>query len=49
MIDRTKLENFMFDLDEGECNTCGKKCEGHFCCDACEDAYKDFKALIKEL
>ena len=49
MVNREKLENFMFELIEGECNTCGKKCKEYFCSKKCEDAYKGFKELIKEL
>ena len=48
-INRKKLEDFMFELDKGECNTCSKKCKDYFCSKECEDAYKGFKELVQEI
>jgi len=49
MINREKLEEIMFTLDVGECNTCGKKCKKYFCSKPCEEAYEGFKELVKDI
>jgi len=49
MINREKLEEIMFALDVGECNTCGKKCKKYFCSKPCEEAYEGFKELVKDI
>jgi hypothetical protein len=49
MISREQLEKIMFELEKGECNTCGLKCKDYFCSKKCEEAFKELEKKVKEL
>lgn len=48
-INRSKLEEIMFSLVDGECNTCGKKLKKgrNFCCEECEIIYRQLENKVK--